>query len=323
MSTASLSLQSEVRGRMRPINILRDLPKIADLVELCFHKNMDSEGQRYVQQMRSANQNSRFLQWANSSLPMLGYVWEDGSEIIGNISIVPFSKRIFLLANIAVHPDYRRRGIARQLTERGMQHVRERRAQAIWLQVEDQNDPAIHLYESLGFESRAKRSTWNASIGLKALAPASDPRITRNIGRFWPYQQAWLMQAYPPHLHWYRMPNFEIFGPGIKNWLYRLFVESDLRQWALQQNGMPKAIVSWLPMYTRRTQLWLATAPDVDAQSLSALLLHARLSLRARNADLYIDYPAEQHAEAFQQAGFSLQRTLLWMEAPGSSQPWI
>ena len=320
MSTASLSLSHNANGKIRAVNPLRDLPKIADLVELCFHQNMDGEGRRYISQMRNANKSKNFLQWANSSLPLLGYIWEDEKNVIGNISIVPFKGRNFLLANIAVHPEYRRRGIARQLTQRAMQHVRDRGAKDIWLHVEENNAAAIQLYRSLGFQDEALRSTWNASSGI-APRKRKDPHIQTKTARFWAQQESWLNRSYPEKLRWYRMPNFQVFGTGIKNWLYRFFVESDIRQWAFQQDGVPQALVTWMPTHARRTQLWLATPPQADAQSLAALLLHVRIQLLSRKPELYLDYPARENDDAFQEAGFSLQRTLLWMRAPGKTQP--
>jgi ribosomal protein S18 acetylase RimI-like enzyme len=320
MSTVSLPLSSEKNGKIRAANPLRDLPRIADLVELCFHKNMDSEGKRYVNQMRDASKNRKYLQWVNTSMPLLGYVWEEDGQLIGNISIVPFTNRNFLLANIAVHPEYRRRGIGRALTLHAMQQVRDRGAKNIWLHVEEDNDGAIQLYRSLGFEDQALRSIWNASTGIAPRA-SKDPRITTKTARFWPQQKDWLNNSYPEDLRWYRMPDFQIFGPGIKNWLYRFFVESDLRQWVIQKDGKPQALLSWMSTHARRTQLWLATTPDADARSLAALLLHVRIQLLSRRTELYLDYPAGEHAEAFTEAGFSLQRILLWMRAPGKVQP--
>ena len=169
MSTISIPITQAEITKIRPLNIIYDLPKIADLVELCFKHNMDSEGKRYVQQMRRAGQSSRFLGWASNSLPLTGYVWEEEKRIIGNISIIPFrksKKNTFLLANIAVHPDFRRRGIARLLTQKGVYHARKRRSESIWLQVEDSNLGAIELYETLGFQARARRTTWNANSQL-------------------------------------------------------------------------------------------------------------------------------------------------------------
>jgi len=169
MSTLSTPLAQATIGKMRPLNVMRDLLNVADLVELCFHRNMDREGQRYVQQMRAASKDRRFLSWASNSLPLRGYVWEDQKQIVGNISIIPFRKArktVFLLANIAVHPDYRRRGIARRLTQMGMDQVRRRGSESIWVQVEEDNLGAIKLYEELGFQARALRTTWDANSQL-------------------------------------------------------------------------------------------------------------------------------------------------------------
>lgn len=317
MSSHSLPLAYENRGKLRQTHIIRDLSKIADLVELCFHKNMDSEGQQYVQQMRDASNNRHYLQRVSSSMPMLGYVWEDENKIVGNISIVPFGKGNFLLANIAVHPDYRRRGIARQLTERGMQHVRERNAKSIWLHVEENNNAAIQLYLSLGFQGKALRTVWNANADLLPQPKAKNPLITTKGSHFWEENRQWLARSYPENLRWYRMPDFQIFRPGLKYWLYRIFVEHDVRQWAIQKDGKPQALLNWIPTHARRSPLWLATTPQADTASLAELLQYARLQLLSQRTQLYIDYPARQHVAAFTQAGFTAQRTLLWMRAPG------
>jgi len=125
---------------MRPLNMLRDLSAVADLIELCFSPTMDNDGQRYLSDMRRASRDDSFLRWAShvaetTSLPLTGYVWEQDGRIIGNASLIPFrdkGKRVYLIANVATHPDYRRRGIGRALTERVMKQARDKRATAIW-----------------------------------------------------------------------------------------------------------------------------------------------------------------------------------------------
>ena len=114
--------------QLRPLNILHDLPGVADLVEKCFADTMDAEGRRYLQQMRHAGQDNVFMRWAANaadtvSLPLSGYVWEENDEIIGNVSLIPYrdkKKKIFLIANVAVRQDHRRRGIGRALTDAAM-----------------------------------------------------------------------------------------------------------------------------------------------------------------------------------------------------------
>src|SRR3989304_3179774 len=127
---------------------MRDLPAVADLIELCFSGTMDIEGKRYVQEMRRAGRDNSFIKWANrtaetTSLPLTGYIWEENGDIIG-------------IANLAVHPSHRRKGIARALTERALQHAHEKKVTNIWLHVRADNPEAVELYTKLGFTERAQ-----------------------------------------------------------------------------------------------------------------------------------------------------------------------
>jgi ribosomal protein S18 acetylase RimI-like enzyme len=312
----TLSLTQKPVGGLRQLNIMRDLPKVADLVELCFHHNMDSEGKSYVQQMRRASKNSSFLSWASTSMPLQGYVWEEEKKIVGNISIIPFrekGKTVFLLANVAVHPDFRRKGIARTLTQKGMRHARNHAAESIWVHVEENNPGAVRLYENLGFQTRSRRTTWNATSTLQLDQAPIHAKIIAPPARFWEAQYQALKKNYPDEIAWYRIPDWENFKPGLKYWLYKLFVESDIRQWSIQKDGKLEAALIWKGTLTRRSPLWLATAPQTDSASLAELLLHARFHLAAKKRDLYIDFPADQLTDAFQKAGFTPRRTLLWM----------
>src|SRR5512147_2785560 len=172
MSSITLPAKANEHPQVRSLNILRDLPTIADLIELCFSPTMDQDGQRYLSDMRRAGHDDKFLRWANhmaetTSLPLTGYVWEEDNKIIGNASLIPFrdqGKRIYLIANVATHPDHRRRGIGRALTERVMKQARDKRASAIWLHVRDDNPGAIKLYQELGFREMARRTTWQAAL---------------------------------------------------------------------------------------------------------------------------------------------------------------
>jgi len=130
MSSVSVPIGSGKHPNMRPMSMFRDLPAVADLIELCFADSMDRDGQRYINDMRRASRDNSFLKWASgmtetASLPLTGFVWEEDERIIDNASVIPFrdkGRKIYLIANIAVHPDYRRRGIGRILTQRAMQH---------------------------------------------------------------------------------------------------------------------------------------------------------------------------------------------------------
>ena len=53
--------------------------------------------------------------------------------------------------NVAVHPDFRRRGIAESLIIRLVEELKNRGSHALMLEVRASNAPAITLYEKLGF----------------------------------------------------------------------------------------------------------------------------------------------------------------------------
>jgi ribosomal protein S18 acetylase RimI-like enzyme len=84
---------------------------------------------------------------------MLGYVWTENGKIVGNatLNLVGGQKRVWLLSNVAVHPHYRRRGIARALVELSIQMARQHGGTHLALQVERENFGARQLYEQIGF----------------------------------------------------------------------------------------------------------------------------------------------------------------------------
>ena len=333
MTSVPIPASNQVSEHVRPLNILRDLPRVADLIELCFADNMDSEGQSYVRQMRRASRDSSFMHWATStlesaSMPLSGFVWEQDGHIIGNASLVPFrykGKRIYLIANVATHPEHRRKGIAYALTERAVKHARQRGSDEMWLHVREDNPGAVQMYSSLGFEERARRTTWRANKDGH-LAPAhfsrsdhapSLPTVTKRYPRFWLQQLAWLKQLHPEELNWYRSLNWNSLKPGLWNWFYRVFIEFDLRQWAVQKDGRLQGVLAWMPT-SRGSSLWLACGSAPDSESITLLLQKAQRDMGYRH-NLKLEHPAGLHEEAIQAAGFSLFRTLIWMRAESAT----
>ncbi len=61
---------------------------------------------------------------------------------------------------IAVLPEFRRRGIARQLVEMLIKDCREQGVEKIFLEVEVGNDHAIKLYEDNGFKQVSRRKLY-------------------------------------------------------------------------------------------------------------------------------------------------------------------
>lgn len=328
MSSITIPVKVNDHPHIRPMNVLRDLSAVADLIELCFSSTMDYDGQRYLSDMRRASRDDSFLKWAShmaesASLPLTGYIWEQDRRIVGNASLIPFrdrGKRVFLIANVATHPDYRRRGIGRALTERVMDHAHAKNASAVWLHVRDDNPGAIELYEKLGFREIARRTTWVSTPDTSRIEPYPHIGIVPRHPRFWPLQFEWLRHIYPDSLSWYHSWNLNALRPGLMNWLYLLFVDFNVRQWAAVHGEELLATLAWMPQGGRSEPLYGALPPGQDrdealhAEALTRLLVHARRVL-SNHSTLSLDFPAGEMTDAIHAAGFQPRRTLLWMRA--------
>lgn len=317
---------------MRAMNMFRDLSAVADLIELCFADSMDRDGQRYVADMRRASNDNGFLKWAanmteTASLPLTGFIWEENNRIVGNASLIPFrdkGKKIYLIANIAVHPDHRRKSIARILTQRAMTYGWDKKASALWLHVRDDNPGAIKLYADLGFQEIARRTTWTAKPDPLLSKPKTDTQIVTRHTRFWSQQRDWLRRLHPDVLGWYRPININSLRPGLMNWLYLMFVDMNIKHWAAIQGDKLLATLSWTSQGNKSDTLIPATPPgqinaEESTQALLQLLIRARRVL-ANRTTLSLEYPGGEMTDAFISAGFIERRTLLWMRAESATQ---
>jgi GNAT superfamily N-acetyltransferase len=305
---------------IRPLNARRDLGAVADLIELCFAETLDADGKRYLRRMRQASRKGS-RNWFDAatfqmSITAEGYIWEEDGKIVGNISLIPFSSKgrpIYLIANVAVHPNYRRRGIARALTDAALNWTQNRRVRSVWLQVRDDNLPAVRLYETTGFIERARRTTWTVlPEELKGLTP-SGIRIVSQKSRHWKRQKQWLQQNYPDNLFWYWALRRSAFRPGILSSFVNFLTETHIRHWGAEQNGRLLGMLSWKTTHAHADQLWLAAPPENEELVLQALLPHIYWREHSRRP-LSIDLPNGRAADTLHAAGFRPSHTLVWME---------
>ncbi len=312
----------QIDHHLRPLDLRRDLGPVADLIEICFADHMDADGKEYLRQMRRAARDSSFLHWAlgaaeTVSMPLSGYVWEESGQVVGNLSLVPLIKQhhaIYLIANVAVHPDYRRRGIARALTQRALDHAQGHGAASAWLQVREDNPSAYELYRSLGFVDRARRTSWLSQGLIPQTSWLPGLAISPRRSADWPRQRAWLRQAYPPEVTWNLPLSFNRYRSGVLFDMLRFISATDIRHWSVRLDGELAGVLTWEPSRMSADNLWLALSPSSPEEAISALLVHARNTLPHSRA-LSINFPAGQHARAFVAAGFLAQQTLIWMEA--------
>ncbi len=83
----------------------------------------------------------------------------DGEKVIGYIGLYIVCESCFV-SNIAVFPEYRRKGVATALIERACECAKEHGTDFISLEVRPSNVSALALYEKLGFEEMGLRKNY-------------------------------------------------------------------------------------------------------------------------------------------------------------------
>jgi hypothetical protein len=200
------------------------------------------------------------------------------------------------------------------LTQYAIEHARAKKTTAIWLHVRDDNPAAIKLYTNLGFQEIARRTTWHARPDLFSPKLNTDIEIVPRHADFWSMQRDWLRRLYPDALGWYHSWNFNALRPGLANWLYLLFVDYSIKQWAAVRGNELLATLTWMPQGGRSDSLFAATGERSDPEALTQLLIHARRALSSAPR-LSLDFPAGEMTDAIMAAGFKPRRTLIWMKA--------
>jgi [ribosomal protein S18]-alanine N-acetyltransferase len=109
-----------------------------------------------------------------SSSISLGAVAADTGELVGYLVISRYVDAWHVM-NIAVAPDWRRRGIATALLERLFEVTAQDGRRGYTLEVRVSNTSAIRLYERLGFKSRGVRRAYYTDNREDALIMWKDP----------------------------------------------------------------------------------------------------------------------------------------------------
>ena len=134
-----------VADGVRPVNLRSDLRPLADLIELVFADSMDNSGRAAVREMRLLSRIGVGLGLLARMNEMalgisMGFVYVKDGRLAGNVSLYPARYpadlgETWILANVGVHPDYRRGGIADALMQASVDMVRQRGATRLVLQV--------------------------------------------------------------------------------------------------------------------------------------------------------------------------------------------
>ena len=144
---------------LRPFDISRDLRPVAELISVAFSSELDDRGNAALREMRLMSHFGGFLGLMNRNTGefndlLNGFVWVDAGRVVGNVTVQRADRAgsRWQIANVAVAPSHRGRGISRRLMEAALAHAAGCSGQWAVLQVYARNEVARRLYESLGFE---------------------------------------------------------------------------------------------------------------------------------------------------------------------------
>ena len=121
--------------------------EIAQLEKLCF--GADAWSERSV----ASELQNKLAHWL---------VCLDGSRVAGYVGSQTVLGETDMM-NIAVHPDYRRRGIAAKLVDALVADLKTMESHCLTLEVRASNAPARALYEQLGFQEIGCRKNYYRS----------------------------------------------------------------------------------------------------------------------------------------------------------------
>ena len=314
---------------IRDFDVRTDLLSVSDLVELCFADRLSPDGEALLRKMRSSAHNKSFQEWAYAmagrvSMPFTGYVWEEAGEIIGNLSLIPYhigSKHYYMIANVAVHPEYQRKGIARSLVNKALDFLMPRKLDGIWLQVDQGNQAAVDLYLHQGFCEVSRRTTW-------MLTPTDIPQefldwqvpgfsVEKHRSWHWPQQRKWLENNYPPEVRWHLPFRLEYLRGGLAGRISRLMLlDPKISQWSVMAGKDLIGVVSWQSSKTRADWLWIASSPETEGVLLDVFLPYW-MNRPGFKRSLRLNFPARKTNLSLESHWFTPARTLIWMKYNG------
>jgi len=123
-----------------------DAPALAEIERQCFTDPWSAAGIQGTIQYETA----------------IALLAESGGEVTGYL-MARISGEEGEILNLAVLPDHRRRGIARELLEQGLAALAAAGVREAYLEVRESNRPAITLYGAKGFRTVGMRSHYYRS----------------------------------------------------------------------------------------------------------------------------------------------------------------
>lgn len=326
MLATPITIQTQRPGGLRPINLGTDLRQVLKLLDASFGPLADSDGRRLLDDRVNISYHvplsTRLSMFTQGFVP--GFVWEEDGRIAGNVSLLrsDVSGR-YLIANVAVHPDYRRRGMARAMMNGAVDHIRSQQGKEIALQVEHDNDGAISLYLSLGFVNIGTMNRWDSTTSrLRLLSAGTDDEeaVIRPLNRGdWKAAINLDRTSIDPSLSWPAPPSPEKYRIGLRRTLSDLFNGKKTESWVCEDHpslrNQPRLVglISLRGEWNRPHEIDLRVDPGWQGRLERPLLAHGLRRLkRWHRGRVVINHPADDSVvhQLLNEANFQVKRTL-------------
>jgi ribosomal protein S18 acetylase RimI-like enzyme len=316
----SIPLPSGARRARFP----RDIPQITELVELCFAEVLDYPSRRMLRDVRAVAQLgdaawslSRLLGAVRPEEWLLATVWQADGRIVGNVTLTRRAPEphAWLISNVAVHPDFRRRGIARGMVEHALGEIRSQGGRHAYLQVDAANSSALRIYDEVGFVEIARRTLWLRAQGEGKPAPSgTNPdsgRVSERKSSEWMEEFAFWREISPAGPAWNSPLTEAAFRPS---WWRRAerFLEGDTEKHFLARSDAQ--VDAALAAYSRHSG-WEGMLIQRQGTSgkVEAGLLDAAWKTFSPARSVLLETMPEASADFLVELGFRKRRTFIWM----------
>lgn len=281
---------------IRPFNLHSDMEAMTNLIEIAFAGELATWGGDYREQVRMARQTIpiiSFLSFFSKAFQHVfdGFVCEDKGQIVSMVNVhkTGFDTKRWNIGNVATHPDYQRRGLARQLVTRALEHARALGAEICTLDVRTAAIPAYNLYRSLGFvhfDSTTTLKLENFSNQQALPIPANYTLRVMQLGEWQPRYQLALretpeeVQAFLP----IRKIDFQIFPiEHLTNRLAEKIQQIKIFRWGVEKDGELVATLSIVAQIKSKVhhKLSVHILPSCQSELTGPLLSLALATLQA------------------------------------------
>jgi ribosomal protein S18 acetylase RimI-like enzyme len=309
----------------RPARFPQDVPRITRLIETGFGSVLDYSSRQMLRDVRAVAERGDLVwdlshrfgviqpdEWAHAS------VWDEAGMLAGNATITRRApeQAAWLISNVAVLPEYRRRGIARALVRHALGTIRGEGGRKIYLQVDAVNESALRMYREIGFEEIGGRIAW--------LRPREERRIRKaeeeaappcafalRKASEWVEEFALWKEVSPHGMAWNTPLSASAFRPSLRKSLEWFLAGETEKHFLARCGGRVEAALSGFGRYAG----WEGVLIQREGTQgrVEAGLLEEAGKFFSSDQSLLLETATGASAETLVQLGFQKRRTFIWM----------